>query len=100
MCDELVGRCFPPNEVGDSACRAPIDLTQGLPADFELRDSQDTAPTYTLLDPVDDGCETRQRVLVQDNCGNAQIVNLTSRRPPNPGEVNVFINGFRCFSVI
>ena len=97
-CDLVSNRCVPAAIANIGTCRPAEDLAGGLPGDLLLTDNLDPAPTVTVLNDLEEGCQTTQRIQLTDDCGNTQIVNLPRFRAPNPGEVSATLNGYLCTS--
>lgn len=80
-----------------NGCRQPLNLNLPLGAGFSLTDNLDPNPIVEILPNVVNGCQTKQRVKVSDSCGNAQIVNISTFRVPQPNEISFNLQGIRCF---
>ena len=97
-CDLVTNRCYPAAEANIGTCRPVDDFSQGLSDDYALTDNFDDNPSLTILDIVENGCQREQRILLADDCGNAQVVSAEGIRAPNPGEVSIALEGFVCNS--
>jgi YVTN family beta-propeller protein len=95
-CDLVTSRCYPEEEANVGNCRALDDFSQGISNEYEIVDNFDDNPVFTILEVVEDGCLRSQRFLLEDDCGNAQIVSAEGVRAPTPEEVDVELQGYIC----
>ncbi len=98
LCDLVTNRCFPANEANIGNCRELEDFSQGLSADYAVTDNFDSNPSVSVLEVVEDGCLRSQKILLADNCGNAQIVSAEGVRAPTLEEINVELEAYLCNS--
>ncbi len=63
--------------------------------DFEVEDAQDDDPTQEI-DVSEEGCLVTRGYVLTDDCGNAQVVNVSHAQPPEDGAVSVSLIGYRC----
>lgn len=62
---------------------------------FEVADAQDDDPSQAVEASVN-GCAVTRAYTLTDDCGNAQVVNVTNAQPPPPNSVSVALVGYRC----
>ena len=98
LCDLVTSRCFPADQANIGNCRELEDFSQGLSADYAVTDNFDTNPSLTILEIIEDGCLRSQKILLADDCGNAQIVSAEGIRAPTLEEINVELEGYLCNS--
>jgi PKD repeat protein len=95
-CDLVTNRCVPAAQANIGTCRPEEDFSGGLSADFLLEDNLDDSPTYEVIADANNGCQNTQRIRLQDDCGNTQIINIDRFRAPNQDEVIATLNAYRC----
>jgi YVTN family beta-propeller protein len=100
-CDPVLFRCSPADGISDRNCREPEPFAPGdlqLPPEYEIVDSLDENPTFEILPLEVNGCNTHQKILLSDSCGNEQIVNIITTREPNDQEIQATYAAFRCLT--